>query len=66
MGYCNRTVSTVQSKAGGEYSRGIPMKPEAIIFMILILSLIWGGFIFLLSYAFRKDKKQQKDQMEIH
>lgn len=42
------------------------MKPEAIIFMILILSLIWGGFIFLLSYAFRKDKKQQKDQMEIH
>lgn len=37
------------------------MSLATIITMIAILTLIWGGFIFLLRYAFRKEsKKTQK------
>ncbi len=34
------------------------MTTGAIVFMILILGIIWGGFAFVLTMALRKEKKK--------
>ena len=33
------------------------MKPDAIVFMILILGIVWGGFAALIVVAARREKK---------
>lgn len=33
------------------------MKLAAVIFMIIILTIVWGGFIFLLAYTSRREKR---------
>lgn len=33
------------------------MDTIAIVFMVLILSLVWGGFFYFLNRAFGKGKK---------
>ncbi|HDL18391.1 MAG TPA: MetS family NSS transporter small subunit [Bacteroidetes bacterium] len=32
------------------------MKLAAVIFMIVMLTIVWGGFIFLLAFASRREK----------
>ncbi len=34
------------------------MKGEAILFMILILGTVWGGFAYLLILAMRRERKR--------
>ena len=37
------------------------MKPLAIVFMILLLTIVWGGFAALIVIAFRPDRHSQSD-----
>ncbi len=37
------------------------MKPLAIVFMILLLTIVWGGFAALIVKAFRKERQAQSD-----
>jgi len=34
------------------------MEPTAIIMMMLILGLIWGGLVYSLSLAIKKEKRK--------
>jgi hypothetical protein len=41
------------------------MKPFAIIFAVLILSLFWGGFAFMLRYSLKiKSRRDSVDDDE--
>jgi|Deesub1362B_J571_1020462.scaffolds.fasta_scaffold00887_8 threonine/homoserine/homoserine lactone efflux protein len=33
------------------------MKTEAILFMVLILGIVWGGFAYLIYIAMRRERK---------
>ena len=37
------------------------MKPLAIVFMILLLTIVWGGFAALIVIAFRKERQAKSD-----
>jgi hypothetical protein len=37
------------------------MSPDAIAVMILVPGIVWGGFIFCLAMAIRKEKKRGQD-----
>ena len=37
------------------------MKPEAVLFMVLILGTVWGGFAVLLFIAMRREKRQPSE-----
>jgi hypothetical protein len=40
------------------------MSVFAIIFAVSILSLFWGGFVFMLFYSLRLKSKQEKGELE--
>jgi len=35
------------------------MTTGAVVFMILVLGIVWGGFAFSLAMALRKEKKKR-------
>jgi len=37
------------------------METSALITMIFILSTVWGGFLYFLSLAYKKEKHQRKN-----
>ena len=37
------------------------MTVDAIIMMIFILTLTWGGLLLFLNLAYQKERKQKKD-----
>ena len=36
------------------------MSPGAILFMILVLGIVWGGFTFSLVWALRKERSKKR------
>lgn len=40
------------------------MSAEGILFMILILGLIWGGFAYMLRLAIRREKEKTSGSHE--
>ncbi|RMD98146.1 MAG: methionine/alanine import family NSS transporter small subunit [Calditrichaeota bacterium] len=40
------------------------MSTDAIVMMILILGLMWGGFVFTLSFAVKKEKEKMENHAE--
>lgn len=37
------------------------MKPLAIVFMILLLTIVWGGFAALIAVALRKEREPKSE-----
>lgn len=46
-------VGSMDSRKGGRMTTG------AVVFMILVLGIVWGGFAFSLAMALRKEKKKR-------
>jgi len=42
------------------------MTPEAILFMVLMLGIVWGGFAYTLYFGTRRErlKREQSDLKE--
>lgn len=42
------------------------MSTSAIVVMVSICGFVWGGFVFLLSRAVRKEGEKQNGRIEEH
>ena len=41
------------------------MQPETIVMMIIILGVVWGGFVALLIYAMKVERRRSVDDRPV-